>query len=433
MKSITITPSKLNGMVTIPPSKSLCHRAIICAALARGKSRLSNIGNADDVITTINAVKALGAAVSHVGNNTIVVDGTNTLLTRDTVRIDCRGSGSTLRFLIPAAFLCPGDVVFTGRERLQKRSLKTYTDLFDACGASYTASANASLPMTVKRGDLSGIIELDASVNSQFLSGLLFALPLLPYDTEIRLSAPYASRGYIDMTVDMLRNFGIEIINHNYTTLRIHGFQQYRPFDYTAEGDFSHAAFYLAAGALGNFVICGGLNLQTKQTDKRIISIIEKMNGKIVVEKGNIAAVPTTLKGAAIHLGESPDLLPAVATMAIFAQGETTITGLERIKQEKNARLSGVTEQLNSLGATIIEQPDRLTIVGSDTIAGGTANTCGDHRIAMALAIASTCCESLVSIEDSECINKSYPNFWNDFVSLGGITEEWLMKNQNHS
>ena len=425
MKSITITPSKLNGRIEIPASKSLCHRAIICAAMAKGKSRLTNIADSDDIQTTINAVKALGAEVTAMGNGTYIIDGTNTFQKDDTVRIDCRGSGSTLRFLIPLAFTNPTDVIFTGRERIAKRSLKTYTDLFDKCDAEYVASTNLSLPITIKNGNLSGgIIELSSKINSQFLSGLLFALPMLSYDTEIKFSAPFKSKGYIDMTIDMLEKFGIKIYNYNYTTFRIHGFQEYKPFDYNAEGDFSHAAFYLAAGALGNFVVCNGLNLETRQNDKKITEIIEQMNGKIVVENGCIAAVPTLLKGSEINISDCPDLLPAVAVMAIFAQGETIIYGIENEKE----RVHTVTEQLNSLGATIIEQPDRLIIEGVDTISGGTASSCNDHRIAMALAIASTCCDSIVCIDNSECINKSYPTFWEHFNSLGGFTEEWIMK-----
>lgn len=424
MKSTTITPSKLNGRIEIPSSKSLCHRAIICAALAKGKSTLTNIYESDDIQTTLNAVKSMGAEVKNLGNGKYSIDGTNTFTKKDTVRIDCRGCGSTLRFLIPLAFNTDEDVIFTGRERLEKRSLKTYTDLFDEFGAQYSASNNSSLPITIKKGNLSGnIIVLDSDVNSQFLSGLLFALPLEKYDTEIRLSGPFKSKGYLDMTIDILEKFGIKIYNHKYMLFRIKGNQSYMPFDYRAEGDFSHAAFYLAAGALGNFIVCNGLNLETKQVDRNIIEIIEKMNGKIVVENGAIAAVPTLLKGTEINIAKNPDLLPAICVMGTFAQGETIITGIEGDKE----RAINISNQLNSIGATIIEQSDRLIIEGGTTISGGTANTCNDHRIAMALAIASTCCESLVSVEDSEAINKSYPQFWEHFNSLGGITEEWIM------
>lgn len=424
MKSVTLTPSKLNGRIEIPSSKSLCHRAIICAALAKGKSKLTNIYESDDIQTTINAVKSMGADVKNLGNGTYTIDGTNTFQKEDAIKIDCRGCGSTLRFLIPLAFNTDSDVIFTGRERLAKRSLKTYTDIFDALGAEYVDSINNSLPITIKKGDLSGnVIELDANVNSQFLSGLLFALPLAKYDTEIRLSGPFKSKGYLDMTIDILEKFGIKIHNHKYMLFRIHGNQSYQPFDYHAEGDFSHAAFYLAAGALGNFIVCNGLNLETKQVDKNIIDVIEKMNGQIVVENGAIAAVPTLLKGTEINISKNPDLLPAICVMATFAQGETIITGIESDKE----RAINIANQLNSIGATIIEQPNRLIIEGADSISGGTADTCNDHRIAMALAIASTCCESLVSVEDSEVINKSYPQFWEHFNSLGGITEEWIM------
>lgn len=427
MKSITITPSKLNGRINVPSSKSLCHRAIICAALAKGKSRLTNIADSDDIQTTLNAVKALGAEVVNVGNGTYIIDGTNTLKNDDTVRIDCKGSKSTLRFLIPLSFVNKTEVIFTGREGLAKKSLKTYTDLFDILGANYSASAEGSLPITIKTGDLSGnIIELDSKINSQFLSGLLFALPISHFDTEIRLSAPFKSKGYLDMTLDILKKFGIKIYNHKYMTFKIHGFQEYKPFDYVAEGDFSHAAFYLAAGALGNFIVCNGLDTSTAQPDKSIINIIEKMNGRIVVENNSIAAIPTLLKGTHINIGKTPDLLPAVAVMAIFAQGETIISGIEDEKE----RAGNIAEQLNSLGATVIEQPGKLVIEGTDHAYGGTADSCFDHRIAMAVAIASTCCDSLVCINNSECVSKSYPNFWEHFNSIGGQTEEWIMGKQ---
>ena len=427
MKSATITPSKLNGRIEIPSSKSLCHRAIICAALAKGKSILTNICDSDDIQTTINAVKSMGAEVKSLGNGKYSIDGTNTFKNEGTVKIDCRGCGSTLRFLIPLDFNTDADVVFTGRERLEKRSLKTYTDIFDEFGAEYVTSNNKSLPIIIKKGDLSGnIIELDEDINSQFLSGLLFALPLSKHDTEIHLSGPFKSKGYIDMTIDILKKFGIEIYNYKYTLFRIRGHQEYKTYNYRAEGDFSHAAFYLAAGALGNFIVCNGLNLETKQVDKNIIDIIEKMNGQIVVENGAIAAVPTLLKGTEINISKNPDLLPAICVMATFAQGETIINGIECDKE----RAINIANQLNSIGATIIEQPNRLIIEGADCIAGGTANTCNDHRIAMALAIASTCCKSLVSVEDSEVINKSYPQFWEHFKSIGGITEEWIMNNK---
>ncbi len=424
MKSATITPSKLNGRIEIPSSKSLCHRAIICAALAKGKSTLTNIHESDDIQTTLNAVKSMGADVKNLGNGKYTIDGTNTMKTDDIIRIDCRGCGSTLRFLIPLAYTTQNDVIFTGRERLEKRSLKTYTDIFDTLGADYVTSNNSSLPMTIKEGNISGhIINLDANVNSQFLSGLLFALPLFGMDTEIRLTAPFKSKGYLDMTIDIMEKFGIKIYNYKYMLFRIKGNQSYKPFNYRVEGDFSHAAFYLAAGALGNFIVCNGLNLETKQVDKNIIDIIEKMNGQIVVENGAIAAIPTLLKGTEINISENPDLLPAICVMATFAQGETIVTGIEADKE----RAINIVNQLNSIGATIIEHNNRLVIEGAKTISGGTANTCNDHRIAMSLAIASTCCDNLVSVEDSEAVNKSYPLFWEHFNSLGGITEEWIM------
>ena len=425
MKSVSITPSKLSGGVVIPPSKSISHRAVICASLAKGVSELYNVGKSEDIDATISAMRAMGAKITVQGDK-LVIDGSNTLNIGVPVRLDCRESGSTLRFLVPLALHCDADVTFTGTGRLPERPMNTILNVFDEFGISYKAGKEKTLPLTIKAGHLNGIIEMEGNVSSQFISGLLFALPLYPYDSEIIITTPFESKGYIDMTIDVLESFGIEIYNSGYKRFKIKGGQSYKPVNYAVEADYSQAAFFLAAGALGSFVVCKGLSLDTKQGDQKIIDVIEKMGGTVVKdEKEGIAALPSRLHGCTIDVSQIPDLVPAITVLAACASGETVIKGAARLRHKESDRLSAIAQQINSIGGTVIEKGDTLIIEGADTLSGGAANGCNDHRIAMAVAVASTMCDEIVTIDGSDCVKKSYPHFWQDFASLGGIVDEW--------
>lgn len=421
MKSVTITPKKLSGKVVLPPSKSLCHRAIICAALAKGRSVIENVGYSDDIRATMDAMRAMGAEIREDGS-TLTIDGSRTL-TQSGI-IDCAESGSTLRFLIPFALLIDQPTTFIGRGRLPQRPLNTYYNLFDSCGITYE-NADGQLPLTVQKGELSPVISVEGNVSSQFITGLLFVLPLFPHDTEIKITTPMESKGYLDLTLDMLARFGISITHSHYRRFHIPGGQAYKPARYRVEGDFSHAAFFLAAGTLGSFTVCRGLYPESLQGDRGILKVIEKMGGKLVIEEDGVSAIPGKLRGCRIDVSQIPDLVPAIAVMAALAEGETVITNAERLRIKESDRLSAMAEQLNILGATIIEKKDGLVIEGVSRLSGGTVNSMNDHRIAMALAIASTCADDVVVIEDSGCVSKSYPHFWKDFESLGGQIDEW--------
>ena len=423
MKSVTLTPSKLNGSIVIPPSKSLCHRAIICASLAHGISEIHNTGQSLDIDATIDAMTALGANISRDGDR-LIIDGTHTFKKATSSIIDCMESGSTLRFLIPIALHSNAPITFTGHGRLPTRPLDTYYTLLDQKGIKYSNDSGA-LPLTINSGDISGVLEIEGDISSQFISGLLFSLPLYPFDSEIRITTPLESKGYVDLTIDIMEKFGVTIHNNHYHTFRIHGGQTYKPTNYTVESDYSQAAFFLAAGALGSFVVCKGLSLESKQGDREIIKIIERMGGNIVCENGGIAALPSTLHGCEIDASQIPDLVPILTVLASLAEGETLITGASRLRIKESDRLSSITEQLNSLGATVLEKNDGLIIEGASILKSGTTNSCNDHRIAMAVAIATTCCSDIVVLEDSDCVKKSYPHFWSDFASLGGIVDEW--------
>lgn len=420
MQNVNITPKKLNGGIQIPPSKSISHRAIICASLAKGVSELKNVGKSDDIHATIEAMRAFGAKITEYGDR-LVIDGTNTLKQEEMPDIDCCESGSTARFLIPLALHCNCPVTFTGSGRLPQRPMNTFFNLFDEFGIVYKTPKDAALPLTVYGGQINGTIEVEGNISSQFISGLLFSLPLYPFDSEIIITTAFESKGYIDMTIDVLETFGITVHNHGYKKFKIKGNQSYKPVSYTVEADYSQAAFFLAAGALGSFVVCKGLNANTKQGDRKITDVIQKMGGSVIFDSENgIAALPSNLHGCTVDVSQIPDLVPAIAVLAAAASGETVIKGAGRLRHKESDRLSAVAEQLNSIGATVIEKGDMLIIEGADKLSGGTASSCGDHRIAMALAIAATRCTEQVTITNSGCVKKSYPNFWEDYKSLGG-------------
>lgn len=425
MKSVSITPEKLNGAVNVPPSKSISHRAIICASLAKGVSELYNVGSSDDIDATISAMRDMGAKITKYDDK-LVIDGTNTFRIEEPVRIDCRESGSTLRFLVPLALHCDEDVTFTGTGRLPERPMGTILNVFDDFGISYKTGKENPLPLTIKAGHLNGTIEMEGNVSSQFISGLLFALPLYPYDSEIKITTPFESKGYIDMTIDVLKTFGIEIQNIRYKRFLIKGGQSYTPMNFSIEADFSQAAFYLAAGALGSYVVCKGLNLKTKQGDREIIDVIEKMGGTVICDENEgVAALPANLKGCTIDVSQIPDLVPAITVLAAGASGETVIKGAARLRHKESDRLSAISQQINSLGGTVIEKGDSLIIEGSEKLSGGATDSCNDHRIAMAVAIASTICEEIVTVDHPDCVRKSYPQFWDDYEALGGIIDRW--------
>ena len=406
MKEVTIIPKRLGGSLKIPPSKSMAHRAIICAGLSKGNSIIENIEYSDDIIATINAMRALGVNIIE-DKDRLIINGEN-IFSNDSRVIDCNESGSTLRFLMPIALIKNGESRFLGKGNLGKRPLKTYYDIFRKQGIAYTYD--------------------EGNISSQFISGLLFALPLLDGDSKIVITTNLESRGYIDLTLFMLDKFGIKIENLNYKEFRIKGNQSYKPFNYRVEGDYSQGAFFFAAGALGNNIACYDLEEKSKQGDKEVLDILENMGNTLIKEfkedkKIGLSIVSKDLKASVIDASQCPDIIPIIAVVASVAKGETRIINGERLRIKECDRLSAIATELKTLGADIKETDDGLIINGVKNLKGGKVSSHNDHRIAMSLAIASTVCIGNVVIDNGECVKKSYPNFWSDFESLGGKIE----------
>lgn len=395
----TIQPKKLRGTVTVPPSKSQAHRAVIAACLADGSSSIKNIAFSQDIRATISAMEAFGAKIAA-SDDTLSISGAFPK-SEDGALIDCSESGSTLRFLIPLAWVSGKKTTFTGRGRLMSRPLDPYFSLCDAEGIDYKkADSSVTFCGTLK----GGTYKLPGNVSSQFISGLLFALPLLDSDSVLELTTEVESAGYIQMTLDILKSFGIRIKHTRYKSYYIPGKQSYHPQNLTIEGDYSQAAFYLCANAMGSDVTVLGLNPDSSQGDREILSIIERF--------GN------PLTAITIDAGQIPDLVPVLAVLATQAEGETTIMNAGRLRMKESDRLTTTTDMLRRLDADITELEDALVIRGKATLSGGIINSFNDHRIAMAAAIAATVATGEVTVTDAGCVAKSYGNFWEDYFSL---------------
>lgn len=427
MADLKIYPSELKGEVKIPPSKSMAHRAIICAALSEGLCIIENIDYSDDIIATIDAMNSLGAKiVKHKDYIEVIGAYGNDEKVKEARVIDCNESGSTLRFLVPISLLFKGSSNFIGRGNLGKRPLTTYYNIFERQGIQYSyEEGNLNL---VINGELkAGTFEVEGNVSSQFITGLLFTLPLLKEDSKIIITTEMESKGYIDLTLKAMSDFGVEIINNNYREFIIKGNQKYNVRNYRVEGDYSQAAFFLCADSLGNDVLCKDLDLNSLQGDKEVIDILERMN--VVFNTNNIGVKGIAngeLTSTVIDGSQCPDIIPVLTAVASLTNGTTEIINAGRLRIKECDRLSAVTSELNKLGAKIIEKEDGLVITGVEKLQGGVEVwSHKDHRIAMTLAIASTRCEEPIVIKDYECVAKSYPNFFEDFKALGGNIHEW--------
>ena len=388
--NLTITPVKLSGTVTPPPSKSQAHRLLICAALAGEGSTIHNLADSQDIRATRRCLAEL------------------TTNRRTLPELDCGESGSTLRFLIPIALALRGGGVFTGQGRLMERPQKPYFDLFDEKGIRYERKDNV---LTVEGRLTPGEYRLPGNVSSQFFTGLLLALPLLDGPSAIIPTTPLESDGYISMTLDAMREFGVDIASTRSLPPHylISGGQKYRGAEVTVEGDWSQAAFWYAANCLGCTVDVRGVSQYSTQGDRVVESCCLELS-----QPGDTE----------IDMSGCPDLAPPVAAAAAVRQGTTRLVNAGRLRIKESDRLAAITAALNALRARVTEHPDSLTIYGRDRLAGGTVDCCNDHRIAMMAAIAATRCREPVTLLGAECVAKSYPDFWEHYRMLGGVFHE---------
>ena len=413
---VIITPNKLHGEVIIPPSKSLSHRAIIAASLASGKSKISNVLYSNDIKATINAMRACGAKIEEF-EDYLIIEGSNVI--RKENIIDANESGSTIRFMIPIALVANEEVTFIGHNHLVKRPLDTFLEIFDKQGIKYERGEDY-LPLKVKGGLKSGEFTVRGDISSQFITGLLYALPLLDGDSIIHISTEMESKGYIDLTIDILKMFGIEIENRNYQEFYIKGNQKYKPCDYIIEGDYSQSAFFLVANALGADIKLKAMEEKSHQGDKKIIDDMKAFGFDSKFSNGELILSGNESKGAVIDFSQSPDLGPALTVLASLSKGRSEFINASRLRIKECDRITCMKEEINKLGGNVTELQDGMIIDGVDMFHGGVVDSHNDHRVAMSLAMATLKMDGELKILNASSVSKSFPHFWKVFESLGG-------------
>ena len=428
---ITIYPEYLGGEVKIPPSKSMAHRYIIGAALSDQEVIIKNIEASKDIEATLEVMHNLGVDFYRVaeddGTLTLVVEGNRSNYKLRNKIFNCNESGSTLRFLIPLLLLFSEEVIIEGKGKLGERPLDVYYEIMDEQGIAYR-NDEGKLPLVLEGGRQvlkPGHFKVRGDISSQFITGLLYALPLLDGDSVIEMTTTLESRPYIDLTLKALADFDVIVEHEDYKIFKISGNQKYSSGVYEVEGDYSQLAFFAVAGAIGNKEIrCLGLDRNSLQGDKVIIDIMKKMGADVEEITGGYIFRPSKTRGTVIDIKECPDLVPALSVLASLSEGETRIINGERLKIKESNRLESTSKELMKMGANIIIGEDSLTITGVQGFDGGAVDSWNDHRVAMSLGVASQRAVEPLVLTGANSVAKSYPRFWSDFVKLGGKISE---------
>jgi len=422
MSQITIQSAKFSGSIIAPPSKSLSHRVMIAAALSAGVSEIYGIRESVDIRATKLCLETIGANIK-LEDNTMTVQGVGKPESLTDTTMFCEESGSTLRFMIPIAALTGQFISFDGKGKLKTRPIDPYFDIFERSDIQY--EYDNKLPLKIRGGLKSGIYEMPGHISSQFVTGLLMALPLLTGNSELIMTTKLESRDYVDLTLQVLASFGIEIINHNYEKFEIQGNQNYKSQNMKIEGDYSQMAFWAVAGVIGNDpIVIENATVDSKQGDARIFDILKEMGGRIEVDGETLTVFPSKTKNIRIDASEIPDLVPILAVLGTFSEGTMEIYGAERVRLKESDRLAAIACELNKVGGAVVETEDGIKITGVNQLGGGTVDGWNDHRIVMAMSVAAIRCSSQLTIDGWEAINKSYPDFYRDYQKLGGVVNE---------
>lgn len=412
--------SHLEGVVLAPPSKAYTHRMLISSLLSKGTSKISNPLISDDTQATLAAVEALGAE-AEMQENCWTIHGLETLKTPNHP-IDCRESGSTLRFLIPVAALAPKTSILKFRASFKKRPVAPLLESLKELGVESKIKQSAGSVVEVCGGGIrGGKTSIRGDISSQFISGLLFACPKAQEETEITVTTPLESKGYVEMTMEVLIEHGIEgAVAPELSKLWIPSKQIYKPCNHVVPGDFSSAAFLLAAAAVtSSKVTVKNLDCQTAQGDRAIVCILEDMDAAVHVGDDSVTVEGGHLAAVDIDARDIPDLVPVCAVLACYAGGTSKIYNAKRLRYKESDRLDSISTELRKMGADIAVNENGLTIKGVSDLQGATIDPHNDHRIAMACAVAALGAKGKTKIRNVECINKSYPQFFDDLRVLG--------------
>ncbi len=413
----TIEPSEIKGAVSAPPSKSMMQRAIAAAMLADGESCILNPSWCDDSIAAMGIAAALGAEV-QTEDNAVRIKGSKGIREN---KLNCGESGLAVRMFSPIASLFPQEITLDGTGSLKKRPMFIIGDALNQLGVR-CLSSDGYLPLKINGPIKPGHCEIDGSISSQVLTGLLMALPLTSGDSVITVNN-LKSKPYVDMTVRLLKDFGIDVANEHYRKFLIKGNQKYLARNYEVEGDWSGGAFLLVAGAVKGSLRVQGLRHNSLQSDRAILEALKKAGANIVTEENAVEVSGAELKAFEFDATESPDLFPPLAVLASYSSGVSEIKGASRLIHKESNRALALIEEFGKMNIKIEMRGDALLITGGK-IQGARIDSHNDHRIAMAAAVAALGATRPVTVKDPDCVAKSYPGFFNDLAKAGAVIKE---------
>jgi len=413
----SVEPSFVNGELKAPPSKSMTQRAIAAALLADGQSLILFPSYCDDSLAAMSIAVSLGARVEPEAGR-MKITGAGELREK---KLNCGESGLAIRLFSPVAALYDEEITMTGAGSLKKRPMHMIGDALNQLGVKCT-STDGFLPLTIRGPLKGGACEIDGSLSSQLLSGLLMSLPLADNDSVIKVNN-LKSKPYIDMTLEVLRDFGINIANKNYSLFEVPGRQQYMPMTYEVESDWSGGSFLLVAGAINGNIKVSGLRTNSFQSDMGILKALEKAGANVKISEGKIEVSKSDLQAFEFDATESPDLFPPLVALASYCKGVTKIKGASRLRHKESDRASSLSEEFGKMNIKVEIADDYLVVTGGE-VKGAKVNSHDDHRIAMAEAVAALGALDTVFIKDSHCIVKSYPGFFDDLRKVGAVVHE---------
>ncbi|MDP3002634.1 MAG: 3-phosphoshikimate 1-carboxyvinyltransferase [Bacteroidales bacterium] len=412
-----VEPSGIKGQIKAPASKSMTQRSIAAALLADGQSIIHNPSYCDDSLAAMSIAVGLGARVEPKADE-LKINGSGVLKES---KLNCGESGLAIRMFSPIAALYPAEITMVGANSLKKRPMFMIEEALNQLGVKCTSS-NGFLPLTIQGPIVGGYCEIDGSVSSQLLTGLLMALPLAARDSEIKVNN-LKSKPYIDMTIQILKSFGITVHNTGHNLFQIPGNQKYIPHNYTVEADWSGGAFLLVAGAVNGQITVQGLRTDSMQSDMAIISALGKAGAQMKISENQIEISKSDLKAFEFDATESPDLFPPLVALASYSDGVSTIKGVSRLMYKESDRATALKEEFGKMNVRIEIKDDLMSVTGGRP-QGARVESHDDHRIAMAVAVASLGATGRVYIRDSQCVAKSYPGFFDDLRHLGALVHE---------
>lgn len=413
--TVSCIPSVLGGKIKAISSKSEMHRILICASLCENTTKIKCNVMSKDIAATIDCLKAMGTEIL-VHEDIITV---NPKPFKKEADLDCGESGSTLRFLMPLVSALGMDTIIAGHGRLPERPISPLKEEMEKKGVIFHTDSKFPLHLTGKLQ--SGEYEIVGNISSQFITGLLLALPTLNGDSIIKVIPPLESKSYVDITISVLGKFGIEIEEKENTYI-VKGNQKFiSPEEITVQGDWSNASFFLCVGALSEKgVTVTDLDINSPQGDKKILDVLKSMGADVQISSNEITVKKNRLNAITVDASDIPDLVPIISVVATACNGETKIVNAGRLRIKESDRIKSVLEMLNSVGGCVEETDDGIIIKGKTDLQGGMVNGYNDHRIVMSASILSTLCKEKIEITDANAVEKSYPDFFADFNEMGG-------------